>query len=117
MATTSPWARVGGVLGASAVALGAYGAHGFSRRADVEEWRKQSFDAAARYQLVHAVALAAAPAACSKPNVVGGLLAVGTVVFSGGCFAAALTGDRAMSKPAPYGGMMLIAGWLALAAL
>ena len=46
---------------------------------------------------------------------VGGLFAGGVALFSGSCYAAALSGDRANGRLAPYGGGMLIAGWLALA--
>jgi len=46
---------------------------------------------------------------------VGGLFAGGITLFCGSCYAAALTQDRANGKLAPYGGGMLIAGWLALA--
>ena len=44
----------------------------------------------------------------------GSLLAAGTLVFSGSCYYYALTGSRTVRAYTPYGGVMLIAGWLAM---
>ena len=43
------------------------------------------------------------------------LFSLGIAVFSGSCYAAALSGDRAMGKLAPLGGTTLIAAWMSLA--
>lgn len=40
---------------------------------------------------------------CRRPNVVGGLTAAGIVLFSGSCYAAALTEDKTKGMLAPYG--------------
>ncbi len=45
---------------------------------------------------------------------VGSLFALGTVLFSGSCYVHALTGNTAVRRVTPYGGMLLIAGWLAV---
>lgn len=47
---------------------------------------------------------------------VGGLAAAGILLFSGSCYAAALTGNRSNGKLAPFGGFSFIFAWLALAA-
>lgn len=44
----------------------------------------------------------------------GALLVAGMGMFCGPLYYQALTGDPAMSKAAPYGGMAMIAGWLAI---
>lgn len=44
----------------------------------------------------------------------GGLLLAGMGMFCGSLYHQALTGDPGMSKVAPYGGMTLIAAWLAI---
>lgn len=44
----------------------------------------------------------------------GGLLLAGMGMFCGSLYHQALTGDPGMSKVAPYGGMAMIAGWLAI---
>ena len=41
-------------------------------------------------------------------------VALGTLGFSGSCYAAALSGDRANGRFAPYGGGTLIVAWLTL---
>ena len=46
---------------------------------------------------------------------VGGLALTGVVLFSGSCYASAITEDRANSKLAPFGGSAFILAWLALA--
>lgn len=45
---------------------------------------------------------------------VGTLLTGGMVLFSGSCYYHALTGNTTIRKVTPYGGMMLIFGWLAM---
>ena len=93
------WHRCAALLGASGVALGAYGTHGFkpSNPAFKEVWATAN-----HYQLLHAALLAAAPLA-RRPAVVGGLAAVGTLLFSGSCYVAALAEDRTRAKLAPIG--------------
>jgi uncharacterized membrane protein YgdD (TMEM256/DUF423 family) len=41
-------------------------------------------------------------------------MTAGMVVFCGSCYAVALSENRAYGRVAPTGGMMLIAGWLAI---
>ena len=43
------------------------------------------------------------PLTCRQPNVVGGLSVAGIVLFSGSCYAAALTEESSMARFAPYG--------------
>ncbi len=57
---TSLWLRLAAVSGASAVALGAYGAHGL-RPADPKFL--DTFDRGNKYHLVHSLLLAATPSA------------------------------------------------------
>lgn len=70
-----------------------------------------------KQHLFHSVALLAGAGAHSflkYPKLTLGLFTGGIVVFSGSCYAAALSGDRANGKLAPYGGMALIAAWLSM---
>ncbi|KAL6748479.1 hypothetical protein V8C86DRAFT_1149486 [Haematococcus lacustris] len=107
------WIHVlAGISGASAVALGAYGAHGFP--ASTDAYFLEVFKRANHYHLIHSGLLAVAPLA-RRPTWVAGLAAVGTLLFSGSCYAIALTQNRAFAKAAPMGGLTLIAAWLALA--
>jgi len=104
--------RLAGLSGASAVALGAYGAHVFYRR-DYPEELKQVYETANRYHFLHTLALLGVPL-CRRPKIAGPMLAVGTLIFSGTCYYYALTGSKNVRQYTPYGGMLLIAGWLAM---
>jgi uncharacterized membrane protein YgdD (TMEM256/DUF423 family) len=105
-----------GLLGAWGVAAAAYGAHagGDARAAGL-------IDTASRLLLVHAAALAAVAALSARAAGPALALAalgigVGAGVFAGALHATALDGPRWLSAAAPWGGMGMIAGWLALAA-
>ena len=84
--------RLAGLSGASAVGAAAYGAHGLS---DADPLRKKAFENGNRMHLVHSVMLAVAPILKPRaPRVSGTLFAAGIAIFSGSCYAAALTGVR-----------------------
>ncbi len=109
------WWRMAGALGALAVILGAFGAHGLEARvADPE--RLAWWHTGARYHLVHAVALLGVAAHPRRPRVAGWLFVVGIALFSGSLYVMTLTGIRALGAITPVGGLCLIGGWLALAA-
>jgi uncharacterized membrane protein YgdD (TMEM256/DUF423 family)/uncharacterized coiled-coil protein SlyX len=121
-----------GLLGASAIALGAFAAHGLPARleawgyeGDVLTRRLANFDTAARYQLFAATALLAlgvAPrdrrvgARSLVQNAAVGLV-FGSLVFSGLLYALALAGPdwRSLGAIVPIGGVAMIAAWLAIA--
>jgi uncharacterized membrane protein YgdD (TMEM256/DUF423 family) len=114
---------IGAVLGLIGVGAGAFGAHGLEGRLDEEALA--TWDLAARYQMVHAVAIFAAGIARSsalsmasgKLWAVGVWLLVGGVaVFSGTLYALALTGIGWLGAVTPIGGTALLVGWAALAA-
>lgn len=115
--------RAGGLLGAIAIAAAAYGSHGLPSRlgkmsddpAEIQRY-KDIWTSASRMHLAHSIVLLAAPL-LRRPLLVGGLLLAGTLVFSGSCYLAAFAADRSLSRPAPLGGFMLIAGWLCIALL
>jgi uncharacterized membrane protein YgdD (TMEM256/DUF423 family) len=115
-----PWQRVvGGISGAFAVGASAYGSHGLKPS---KEAYGKTFDAAARFQLLHSALLVAVPAICGgsktrAARVSGMLFTAGTLLFSGSCYAVALKEDQALGKAAPIGGFALMAGWLSLAIL
>ena len=57
--------------------------------------------------MVHSVMLAMCPT-FKRPHLSGALFLGGTVVFSGSCYYAALSNDRANGKLAPIGGTTLM---------
>mgnify|MGYP001355559530 CR=1 FL=1 len=107
-----------GVLAALAVAAGAFGAHALRGRLDPVALA--TFETAARYQLIHALAAAFAAdrAARSEPPAAeqaGRVFVAGIVLFSGSLYVVALGGPRMAGAITPIGGVALMAGWVLLA--
>ena len=104
-----------GVSGATAVALGAFGAHYLSDRFDDRQMRNWS--TGVQYQLIHAVAVLAT---CQNPRMAKANLAFlgGSALFSGSIYMLCLEyGPKFIWGPAtPLGGTTMIGGW-ALAGL
>jgi uncharacterized membrane protein YgdD (TMEM256/DUF423 family) len=101
-----------GLLGATAIALGAFGAHGLKERlASIPEalgwWETATF-----YLLTHAVAIGAIAARSALPA---RLWAMGSAIFAGTLYAMALGAPRWFGAITPIGGSLLIAGWVVLA--
>ena len=111
--------RLGAVLAALGVALGAFGAHGL--RSLVTPDRLATFETGVRYHLVHALAILAAAGAAhvapgsAAPRLAGALFAGGVLLFSGSLYALVGTGGTAWGAVTPFGGLAFIAGWIALA--
>jgi uncharacterized membrane protein YgdD (TMEM256/DUF423 family) len=107
------------VLGFTGVALGAFGAHGL--KASVEgladgAQRLGWWDLAARYHLLHALAVGlcavlAAQVKSRLPVVAAWSLTLGVALFSGSLYAMALTGARGLGAVTPLGGMAMLVGW------
>jgi len=108
----------GSLFGALAIGAGAFGAHLLKQR--VAPPMLEVFNTAARYQLIHAVALlvVALLAHQSRRRAVvfaGWGFVGGVLLFSGSLYVLALSGARWFGAITPIGGVLLIAGWLALA--
>lgn len=118
--------QVAAVLGAVAVAAGAFGAHGL--KSVVTPEHLATWETAARYHLIHAVVLlvvAAAPERAHRWSYM--LFLAGIAVFAGSLYLmvglGALVGDtspaaqplRMLGAVTPVGGALLIAGWASLA--
>ena len=107
-----------GVLGAAAVALGAWAAHGL----EASHGRRavELVDTAVRYQLAHALAAAIAVTlswlrSSRWLSIAAWLFVIGSALFCGALHALAFGAPRWLGAVAPFGGLALIAGWLALA--
>jgi uncharacterized membrane protein YgdD (TMEM256/DUF423 family) len=112
-----------GLLGATGVLLGAFGAHamhGLLTAAGMSE----VWETAVRYQLLHAVALlglagwmrAGGGAPAGRAAWAAGCWIVGSLIFSGSLYLLALGWPRWLGAITPVGGAFLIAGWIAAAA-
>ena len=111
-------AALGAVLTMLAVAAGAFGAHALRSR--LGEMQLEIFQTAARYHLVHAVALVAiglATPAWPRKNFAPAawLMAIGIVLFSGSLYALALGAPGWSGIITPLGGLAFIVAWLMLA--
>lgn len=112
---------VAAVLGFVSVAFGAYTEHALQKTVSEEVFR--FLMTAIRYNQVHALAAAGVGLALltqSRAPAVGLMLAgwgfvLGTLLFSGGIYAAALTGVEALNYLAPAGGVTFMMAWLTLA--
>ncbi|RUL66393.1 DUF423 domain-containing protein [Dyella dinghuensis] len=103
-----------GIAGASAVLLGAFGAHAL--RDTLSASQHELWHTAVEYHFWHALALAVAvwsgPGRASRIAVI--LFALGIVLFSGSLYALALGAPRWTGIVTPFGGVAFIAGWIAL---
>ena len=106
--------------------LGAFCAHALagylihqSLSADQAQRALDTWEVAVRYQLYHALALLAAGLLSTRAGtratwIAGWAFVVGTAVFSGCLYALVLSGVRRLGAIVPFGGVLLIVGWLAL---
>jgi uncharacterized membrane protein YgdD (TMEM256/DUF423 family) len=107
---------VAGLLGFTAVAFGAFGAHGL--RARLSPAMLEVYRTGALYHLVHAVAafaVALAGEQLRRGTLILTLFAAGIVVFAGSLYALAITGIGALGAVTPLGGLLLLAAWALVA--
>ncbi|MBI5693348.1 MAG: DUF423 domain-containing protein [Verrucomicrobia bacterium] len=115
-----------GVLGVTGVALGAMGAHALAAKL-AERGTAASWDTAAKYHLLHTVAVFAVALwlrqAPERAEAVDRHLrwaarcwTIGVVLFSGSIYCLALGGPRWLGPVTPLGGMAFLIGWGLVAA-
>ncbi|MEN0063158.1 MAG: DUF423 domain-containing protein [Myxococcota bacterium] len=111
------WWTICGVAGALGVAFGAFGAHSLPQMVSEELLADAArrWDLAARYHLVHALALGLVALHPNPPTLAGGLFVAGMVLFSGSLYTMALTNQTWLGAVTPLGGLSWIAAWLVLA--
>ena len=76
----------------------------------------QLFQVAQNYHFFHTVAILATPLV-SRPIVTASLFLGGVTFFCGPIYYFAITEDTRLRRIAPYGGFLLIAGWISIAIL
>ena len=123
------WIAVGAFIGALGVAFGAFGAHVLPKQlerigyaGDDLARRIEIFDTAIHYQLLHALALVVTGLALDRRttavwNIAAWLFLVGIVLFSGSLKTLTFAGPswNWLGAVAPFGGVSMILGWVALA--
>jgi uncharacterized membrane protein YgdD (TMEM256/DUF423 family) len=138
MRISLPWFRVGAVLAGLSVVAGAWAAHGLGEKLaekyhgaktvmvagrEVPAAAKflQDFKTGAEYQMYHSLALLAVGlAAVRSPrrrllDLAGWSFLLGIVLFCGSLYVFTLTGDKQWGMVTPFGGLLFLVGWLALA--
>ena len=113
-----------GLLGFTAVALGAFGAHGLrSRLESLPDGvkRLEWWNTAAHYHLTHALALAFAAwlvhrGAGASATVAGWSFVAGVALFSGSLYLMTITGQTRLGAITPLGGLFFLVGWGAVMA-
>ncbi|MEM6980964.1 MAG: DUF423 domain-containing protein [Planctomycetota bacterium] len=116
------------VAGASAVVIGAFGAHGLEDRlvgmgidGETIDRRLPQFDTGARYHLAHALAIlafAAAPFTASRlRTTIVTMFGLGIVFFSGSLYLLVLTNTPWLGAVTPIGGVCWIVAWSLLGVL
>jgi uncharacterized membrane protein YgdD (TMEM256/DUF423 family) len=111
-------ALAGALFGFTGVAAGAFGAHALRARLGPDALAV--FETAVRYQLVHALALFGSswavqqwPGRAASASAI--LFGIGIIAFSGSLYALSLSGVHLLGALTPFGGVLLLLGWLALA--
>ena len=113
-------ALCGIVLCLLAVAIGAFGAHAFKELL-ISNQGQDVFDLANRYQFYHGLGLMLIAALFGrtesppKLGLIGSLMLLGTLVFSGSLYMLSLLNLSWLGAVTPIGGVMLISAWGLLA--
>ena len=108
---------IAGLLGATGVAAGAFGAHAL--QASVSPERVDIWETAAQYHLIHAAVILAlalhsrADESRWRLPMIG--FTLGVVLFSFSLYALVLTDITRLAMITPFGGLLLMLSWLMLA--
>lgn len=110
--------QLAAIFGFSAVALGAFAAHGL--KGSLEPRMLEAFKTGVLYQMFHSLTLLAiVPLIWRKSDVRSLQLAImgfvlGIVLFSGSLYLMAITGIRWLGAITPFGGVSFLLAWVAL---
>ncbi len=110
-----------GILGGTAVAAGAFATHAL--RGSLSQRALELFETAARYQMIHALALGLVALLLLQAGIqtvapltaAGVAFLAGILIFSGSLYGLSLTEIRILGAITPLGGAAFLVGWFALA--
>ncbi len=126
MSSRNPWLLTASLMGAMAVVMGAYHAHGLEktlvkRNLSSEDVAKRidQCGVAVRYQMTQALALLAIGlSGMTRPSrLLSGaatLMLIGACLFCGGLYSGVFLGKLLHWSVVPSGGLIMTAGWLTL---
>ena len=109
--------KLAAILGACAVGIGAFGAHGL-KEILTETGRSETFETGVKYHFYHSLAifligiLALIKPEWKKLSTAAILMIIGILIFSGSLYVLSLTGITWLGAITPLGGVALIAGWV-----
>ncbi|UJR09048.1 hypothetical protein I4U23_013296 [Adineta vaga] len=109
--TARNFVRCAGLSGSLAIFLGVYGAH--AMKDNTPEELRRLFQMAQTYHLLHSVAFLGLPLV-SRPMITGSLFISGITLFCGPMYFHAIRNDARYRRVTPYGGLLLLAGWLSI---
>jgi uncharacterized membrane protein YgdD (TMEM256/DUF423 family) len=109
----------GALMAAIGIGAGAFGAHALKDRLSMSDL--VIYETAMRYWMYHALGLCLVSLVMTRienvfMKVSVGSMFIGAVIFSGTLVALVLTGNRMLGAVTPIGGVLLIVGWVSLAA-
>lgn len=111
----------GGILGTLAVIFGAFGAHALKRK--LTEDQLKSFETGVKYQMYHALVLILCgiifPFVETSQIIMAWFFLVGTIFFSFSIYGLVLSAARGnklslLGPVTPFGGLLLVVGWILL---
>lgn len=110
--------KIGAILGALSVAIGAFGAHAF-KASLLASGNIETFETAVKYQFYGVFTLIVIGLLSDRyPNkwnkISGYFFLIGTMIFSGSLYLICLTRINLFGAVAPVGGLCLIAAWIFL---
>lgn len=107
----------GAFLGGLGVAIGAFGAHALKSTLELQG-RVETFELAVKYEFYHALAILAIGLLYPKnaTTLTWAFLSMlcGVILFSGSLYALSLSGATMLGMITPFGGVLLIIGWILL---
>ena len=110
---------LGALQAASAVGVGAFGAHALP--SSLGDAMRAVYETAVRYQFYHALGLCLIALVVGRfpgrrlPVASGWLLLAGSAIFCGSLYLLVLTGAKWLGAVTPLGGACFIVGWMLLA--
>jgi uncharacterized membrane protein YgdD (TMEM256/DUF423 family) len=115
----SRYATMGAVQAFLSVAFGAFGAHWL--KTTVAPALLEVYETAARYQMIHALAILITALLLERApqsrmlQAAGWLFGIGIALFSGSLYTLSIVGPPQWGAVTPFGGMCFLTGWLCLA--
>lgn len=105
------WIIISAISGFTAVAIGAFGAHGLREKFSAQ--MLEIYKTGVLYQLIHSVVLLALSLnTIIKPNLPSIFILLGIILFSFSLYIYATSGIRFFAMITPVGGFCFLIGWL-----